>query len=160
MRRKLLPFGAAGLAVLALVGCNKGTEGVTVFAAQLSGANEVPARSTFASGAGGFNLEGGTVTYSIEVHGLPNVTGAHIHSGAAGTNGPIRVNFITVPLTSPVSADDGVLIEGSFTAANVTVITFDQLIEQMRTGNAYLNVHSPTYPGGEIRGQIQVVQQE
>lgn len=160
MRGKHLSMGAVGLALVACVACNKGSEGVTVFAAQLSGSNEVPARATAASGAGGFNLQGGTVTYSIEVHGLHNVTGTHIHSGAAGVNGPIRVNFITVPLTSPVSAGDGVLIEGSFTAADVTVVTFDQLIEQMRTGNAYLNVHSPTYPGGEIRGQIQLVQNE
>jgi hypothetical protein len=160
MRRKLLALGTLGLGLLASVGCNKGTEGVTVFAALLSGANEVPPRATAASGAAGFNLEGGTVTYSIEVHGLPNVIGAHIHSGAAGVNGPIRVRFLDAPVTAPLSAGNGVLIEGSFTAANVTGVTFDQLIEQMRAGNAYVNVHSPTYPGGEIRGQLRVVQQE
>jgi len=160
MRRKLVALGAVGLAPLVLAGCNKGTEGVTVFAAVLSGANEVPPRTTAASGAGGFNLEGGTVTYSIEVHGLPQITGAHIHSAAAGVNGPIRVRFLDAPVTSPLSAGDGILIEGSFTAANVTGVTFDQLIQQMRTGGAYLNVHSPTFPGGEIRGQIQVVQEE
>ena len=66
-------------------------------------------------------------------------------------------------------ATDGVLAEGSFTAANLTGALAGQplsaLIAAMETGNAYLNVHTndgvaPTntgpgdFPGGEIRGDI------
>ncbi|HET9487001.1 MAG TPA: CHRD domain-containing protein [Chryseosolibacter sp.] len=32
--------------------------------------------------------------------------------------------------------------------------TFEDLVERMRTGGAYVNAHTPAYPGGEIRGQI------
>jgi len=31
---------------------------------------------------------------------------------------------------------------------------FDELVAAMRHGVAYVNVHSSTWPGGEIRGQI------
>jgi hypothetical protein len=33
--------------------------------------------------------------------------------------------------------------------------TLDDLLEQMRAGNTYVNVHTKAHPGGEIRGQIE-----
>ncbi len=52
MRRKASLAAALGLGLtLAAAGCNNATEGVTIFEAQLSGANEVPARNTAANGA-------------------------------------------------------------------------------------------------------------
>jgi hypothetical protein len=50
-----------------------------------------------------------------------------------------------------------VLIQGSFTAADVTGITYDQLLTEMRNGNAYANVHTTAFGGGEIRGQIRSI---
>lgn len=154
-----LALGSALALTLALTvgACNDSTSGVTIFQAQLAGTNEVPARSTAASGAAGFNLKDGVFTYSIEVNGLTEIVGAHIHLAAAGVNGPIRVNFYT-GTARPVS--NGVILEGAFTAADISGgVTFDQLVAAMSTGGAYVNVHSPTYPGGEIRGQIQLAQQ-
>ena len=157
MRRNGFLVVALGFALaLTAAGCNDSTSGVTIFQAQLAGSNEVPARSTAASGAAGFNLKDGTFTYSIEVNGLTQIVGAHIHLAAAGVNGPIRVNFYT-GTARPVS--NGVILEGSFTAADITGgVTFEQLVAAMSTGGAYVNVHSPTFPGGEIRGQVQLVQ--
>jgi hypothetical protein len=66
---------------------------------------------------------------------------------------------------------DGVLVEGAFTAANFInqvstgVNTLDEMLELIKAGNAYVNIHTndgitPTntgpgdYPGGEVRGHI------
>jgi hypothetical protein len=51
----------------------------------------------------------------------------------------------------------GTLVEGSFTAANVTGIDFNTLIEELRAGTAYVNFHTTTYPAGEIRGQVRLL---
>jgi len=150
---------AAGLVA---AGCNDATKGIGIYQATLTGSGEVPTRGTPADGAVGFNVEGTTVHYSIETHSITGVTGAHIHSGAAGVNGPIDVALYPRPgvnfSTTPTAGVDGVLFEGSFTAADVYGVSFDTLLSQMRDGNAYANVHTTTFPGGEIRGQIHQLQ--
>lgn len=53
-------------------------------------------------------------------------------------------------------------MQGTLTAANVIgpagqgVATgeFAELVAAMRGGVAYINVHSSTFPGGEVRGQL------
>jgi acyl dehydratase len=160
-RRKLYLF-LSGLSVtafvlsltLGLASCHDASEGQTLWRAGRSGPNEVPARATAAGGSAGFTLDGDRVFFSVEVSQLDNVTMAHIHSGAAGTNGPIRV-FLYGP--TPATSFNGRLAEGSFTAADVTGVTFETLLEQMRTGQAYVNVHTTLYPGGEIRGQTELI---
>jgi hypothetical protein len=155
MHARSLAASAALSALLALSACSKGSDDLTLFQADLSGANEVPARSTGASGRAGFSLDGDRVSYTIEIQGtLRQAFAAHIHSAAAGANGPIRVTLFPGPETGDFS---GVLVSGSFTAANVTGITFEQLLNEMRAGTAYVNVHTRQYTGGEIRGQLRVV---
>ena len=157
-------FGStfAVLVLLSAAACTKGSDNLTIFQATLVGANEVPARGTAADGAVGLNVDGTTVHYTIEVNGITGVTGSHIHSGAAGVNGPIRIALYPRPgvnfATTATGAVNGILIEGSFTSTDVVGVTFDQLVEQMRAGTAYANVHTSTFPGGEIRGQVRLVQ--
>lgn len=159
-------FKVAGLflvaAGLVTAGCNDATEGVAIYQADLTGSGEVPSRSTAAEGKVGFNIEGTTVHYSIETNSITGVTGAHVHSGAAGTNGPIRISLYPRPgvnfSTTPTGGINGILIQGSFTAADVTGISFDALVAELGAGTAYTNVHTSTYPGGEIRGQVRLVQ--
>jgi hypothetical protein len=124
------------------------------FDAVLSPDNEVPPRASAASGVSRLTFDGTTVTYIIQVSNLNNITAAHIHSGAAGANGPVRVGFFAGPATSIAQ---GTLVEGSFTASDVTGIDFNTLLGEMRAGTAYVNVHSTTYPGGEIRGQTRLL---
>ena len=89
------PFSALlGLGLIlgaSSIACDKPAEDASLFQADLSGAGENPARSTPAVGTVGLYVNGNTVDYTIEVHGITNVTGAHIHSGAAGSNGSIRI---------------------------------------------------------------------
>jgi hypothetical protein len=136
-------------------GCNDPTKGQTIFQAQLSGPNEVPPRTSSASGAAGFTLDGNVVHFSVEVEGLGDIIACHIHVGAVGVSGPVRVPLCKG--SPPVGVVNGVLVQGSFTAADVVAISFDDLLNAMRSGNAYVNVHTKVYPAGEIRGQVSLI---
>ena len=142
------------------VGCDKPAEDASIFQADLTGSGEFPARSTAALGTVGLYVNGNTVNYTIEVHGITAVVGAHIHSGASGSNGPIRIALYPGPGVNggpATSAVDGILISGSFEASQVTGVSYDELLNEMRAGTAYANVHTTQYPGGEIRGQVRLV---
>ena len=95
------------------------------------------------------------------MHGITAITGAHIHSGAAGSNGSIRIALYPAPGTNfsatPTGGVDGILIQGSFNSSQVTGVTYDELLSEMRAGTAYANVHTTQYPGGEIRAQVRLV---
>src|SRR5207245_7892361 len=162
--RKYVLF-AASCAVLGLaLGCkDNATKGKEFFQAKLAGVNEVPSRDTAASGTANLVLDGRTVFFSIEVDGVPTspIILSHIHSGAAGVNGPVRVGFFP-PAGSPAGTNVTIrgtttLVQGSWTDTDPVGITFDQLLNEMRAGTAYVNVHSQTFPGGEIRGQVQTI---
>lgn len=134
------------------------------FAAQLSAANETPPVSTMGSGTVALTLNGSTMNYAVYATGLSgNATGAHIHIGPVGQAGPIVVDFAAI---TPPPAGTTTTFAGSFTAANIKnpttpplnppVVTMDDLIAQIRSGNAYFNIHTAAHPGGEIRGQLSV----
>jgi len=141
------------------------------FVAHLSGDEEVPARDTLAQGQAIFHLskDGSELHYKLIVANIENVVASHIHLGPAGVNGPV-VAFLFGPAAPGGGRTDGVLAQGTITAADLVGPLaghpLSDLIEAMRTGNAYVNVHTndgvdPTntgpgdFPGGEVRGQIQ-----
>jgi hypothetical protein len=162
MQRSL--FAVALVLGLTGLGCDSATDDTVFFQAPLAGSNEVPPSGSAASGICGFQLTGDTVSYSIEAHGLRNVIGAHIHVGAAGANGPVRVVLFPFPggppadTANPVASVDGVLRAGTFDNSHVTGgLTFNDIVTAMQSGNAYCNVHTTAFPGGEIRGQIGVI---
>ena len=143
-----------GLAVLA--GCNGDPTGpgTTMYVAQMSGANEVPAIAGGASGTATFTLNGNSLSYTVSVNGLSgNAAASHIHFGAAGANGGIVYPFTaaavqsgqvasgTIDLTQPVSNGSG-------------SISGDSLLTLLNKGLLYTNVHTAANPGGELRGQI------
>jgi hypothetical protein len=129
---------------------------LTFFEAVLSPDNEVPPRASGASGVARFTFDGTTFTYIVLAANFNNYTMGHIHSGAAGVNGPVRVTLLPVQ-TPALSITQGTLVESSFTAANVSGIDFATLMEEMRAGTAYVNFHTTAYPGGEIRGQVRLL---
>jgi hypothetical protein len=159
--RKLVLFAVSCAALAVGLGCKSATKDKEVFQVSLQGTNEVPARATGASGTASFVIDGRTVFYTIEVDGVPTsaIVAAHIHSGAAGVNGPVRVPFFPVPGGPTTMTINGstVLVQGSWTDSDVNGISPDQLLAEMRSGNAYANVHTTINPGGEIRGQLQKV---
>lgn len=150
------------------------------FGTPLSGAEEVmPAGVVNTSNAQGnaifqLSADGASLSYKLIVANIENAFMAHIHRGAAGTNGGIVVWLYpsTAPVAGPVGGGriDGVIAEGTITAANLVNTLQGQplsaLVDLLQTGNAYVNVHTndgvaPTntgpgdYPGGEVRGQVE-----
>ncbi len=125
--------------------------------ALLNGANERPNPvTTSANGAAVFTRSGTSVSYTVTYQGIASIpTGAHIHAPAGLTsNAGVIVDLVKQPQTS----NSGVLT-GTFTATDIRGISgqppiaLDSLMTLLRTGNAYVNVHSSTFPAGEIRGQ-------
>jgi hypothetical protein len=146
----------AVLLAATLGGACSSNDDTEFFDAVLSPDNEVPARASGASGVARLTFDGTTVTFIVLASNFQNYTQGHIHSGAAGVNGPVRV-FLLQFQTPPQSITQGTLVEGSFTAADMVNYDFNTLIEEMRAGTAYVNFHSTLYPGGEIRGQTRLL---
>ena len=124
-----------------------------------------------AQGQAIFRADGNEVEFRLIAANIDNVIMAHIHCAAAGVNGPIRMWLYPVigtsgaPVASGGGAHDGVLASGSFSAAGVTCPGGESLLDAMRGGRTYVNVHTNDgvggintgpgdFPGGEIRGQI------
>src|SRR5262245_26358611 len=91
------------------------------YSAQLTGHEEVPLRETNATGHVTFQLskDGLSLTYKIVVADIQNVTGAHIHLGARGMNGPV-VAMMYGPVRAGGGKKAGVLAEGTITSAILT----------------------------------------
>jgi hypothetical protein len=127
------------------------------FAAQLSGDEEVPPRDTNARGAAIFMLseDGTALQYTLIVANIDNVMASHIHIAPAGVNGPIVAFLFS---GGPTDRVDGVLAQGTITSddliGQLAGMTIDDLVAAINSGNAYVNVHTTEFPGGEIRGQI------
>jgi hypothetical protein len=126
------------------------------FSATLSGADEVPAVTTTASGSATVNIitdsEVNEINYEVTYSGLSgDLAAAHIHLGAVGANGGILLPLVIGP--SPFS---GTLKEADLTPTG-SVTTFAQAIDAIRAGNTYVNLHTAANPGGEIRGQLKPI---
>ncbi len=128
----------------------------------LSGTNQVPAVVTSSRGRASFRLSrsGNALAYTLYVTGIEDPTMAHIHLAAAGKNGPPVVWLYPTKAHAVRSGKvRGLLARGTITAAQLVGPlkgkSLEDLVEQMRAGNTYVNVHTRAHPGGEIRGQIQ-----
>lgn len=130
------------------------------FHAPLSGDAEVPPVETQASGVASLALSDSQteLDFTLVTHGLDDTTMAHIHIGASGENGP-PVVFLFGPEEGGVSRD-GVLAEGTITEDDLIMVAdvFDgsmqSLVDNLRSGDAYVNVHTVENPPGEVRGQV------
>jgi hypothetical protein len=116
------------------------------FQAVLSGANEVSPNTSAAGGYGTVDLstDQTTITVNLNFSGLTTAaTAGHIHGPAgAGTNASVIFPFSGVP-----GATSGSIPTQSF-AISPTQLGY------LRNGLLYMNIHTATYPGGEIRAQL------
>jgi hypothetical protein len=132
------------------------------FRAHLSGGEEVPAADTNAQGQAIFHLNeaGDAIHYKLIVANIDDVRMAHIHLAPAGSNGGVVVwLYPDAPPPQLIEGrTDGILAEGTFTAADLmgdlAGQSISDLVDEIMAGNAYVNVHTIEFGGGEIRGQI------
>jgi hypothetical protein len=172
---KALKIGVVAAMTLTLAAAAMVASAATQFEVRtrLSGYMEVPAISTTANGR--FRAEittGNKIKYRLryaDVEGV-SITQAHIHFGQKDVNGGITVflcsNLGNGPVGTPacpaapgevtgtLTADDMV---GGAAAQGIAAGEFGELRRAIRLGFAYVNIHSETYPGGEARGQLRVI---
>ncbi len=114
-----------------------------MFTANLQGTQQVPSNASTAFGAAIILVD--KLIDSVYLTGAftnlaAAASGAHVHSGSTGTNGPV---FISLDFTAATS--------GTLHAATAVNSANKASILD---GNAYVNVHNASFPGGEIRGQV------
>lgn len=138
--------------------------------ASLSGIQEVPVVSTTGSGRLRLEILSDTrIDYELTYEGMESpVTQAHIHIGQRNVNGGIVLWFCGTqpntpgPTGTPTCTSPSGTFRGSFGPANVQTVATQhfetgnlaEVIDFIRRGLAYGNVHTLQSPGGEIRGQI------
>lgn len=148
----------------------------------MHGYEEVPAISTEANGVFRASISRGgeeiryTLVYNGPFNAAPGtttpgtVTQSHIHLGQLSVNGGVSVFLCgttgfqppaPVP-AAPTCPAPGTPVSGVLTAANVIgpagqgiqAGEFAELVRAIRAGATYVNVHTTTHTGGEIRGQL------
>lgn len=167
---------AVGVAVLGVAGV--GTAAIahdrSRFGASLTGYEEIPTLSTQGGGTFQASINRGKdeIRYTLSYHGpfdaVPaggTVTQAHIHLGARAFSGGVAAflcsNLGNGPAGTPSCPAEG-MVSGTITPAQVVgpagqgiaAGEFAELVRALRAGAAYANVHTTTFPAGEIRGQI------
>ena len=122
-------------------------EGPLTFTAHLTGAAEAPGPGD-ADGSGHatirINYGQGRLCWWIRVSDITlPATGAHIHGAPAGVPGPVVVG-----LSAPSSKG------ASSGCSTVDKDLLKAIIENPE--NYYVNVHNSDYPGGAVRGQLEL----
>jgi hypothetical protein len=132
-------FAIGALLVLFLSLSSLASAQITLIA-RLTGAQETPPTTSTGQGLAVLTLDASHthLTYDLAVSGLVDITASHIHRGAVGVAGPV-----VIPITA-----------GPFTYASDTVAVTPDVVDDLLSGNMYVNVHTAANPGGEIRGQV------
>jgi hypothetical protein len=142
--------------------------------ALLKGFNEVPANSTLAKGEFKATINGeDSISFELTYSDLTaDALFAHIHLGQKNVNGGVMIFFCDNRLQPQPGAAKcplrGGTVTGTVTAADVigpagqgvSAGEFAKVLQAIRAGVTYANVHSSKFPGGEIRGQVKVVREE
>lgn len=127
-----------------------------IFRAELSGKREVPRVKTPAKGTLKLVLSGPEVIFVLDVDGITSPMAANIHQGRKGENGPPVAGLFGGP--TRMGAFSGILAEGMISEKSLLGElrgkTLADLVRLIKSGNAYVNILTETYPAGEIRGQI------
>ena len=161
MRRLTFLIAGIGLALVVAAPAVIG-DSDQVFRASLNGYLEVPSISTTSRGSFFAEIKGNTIRYRLNFRDLgTDSLFSHIHFARPDVNGSIAA-FLCGGGDKPACPVRGGTVTGVIDAADVigpaergiAAGEFAELVRAMRNGATYVNVHSVTYPGGEIRGNI------
>ena len=168
MYRKVLIVGASVLDAVMMLAQG----GPSQFHANLKSTNEIPAVSSTATATftGTLQNNGTELAYEFDYSGLSGApTQAHIHFGQNFANGAI-VYWICGSSTNPPQGGTvticpqtkdgkvtGIMRPVNILAAGTQGISagdFTKILDAIREGNSYVNIHTAQSPGGEARGQL------
>lgn len=109
----------------------------------LTGAGEVPGPGD-PNGSGKalltLNPDKGEICFDISVHNIKEATSAHLHEGAAGMSGDVKIQ-----LDAPKSGSS----KGCKPVDSALLKTIAE-----KPDVYYLNIHNADFPNGAIRGQL------
>jgi hypothetical protein len=164
----LIPVVAVGLMITlavgsyALAGGSGDTGKSFVKADDMTGYQEDASVSSTGIGHFSARIEDDAISYTLSYSDLEGgtVLFAHIHFSKRDANGGVAA-FLCGGGTKPPCPQSGT-VEGVITPTDVVGPatqgiepgSFAELVAAIRTGNAYANLHTTRWPGGEIRGQI------
>lgn len=167
LRLAIMVAVVAGLAVVVTTAIAGGDKNIRE---RLTGYEEDPlALST--AGTGTFSAwideSGEQISYRLSYDSLEgSVTQAHIHFGGRAQSGGIIVflcsNLPSPPPGTPACPVPSGSVSGTLDAGDVIGPagqgidpgSFGELVDAVRAGATYANVHSSKYPAGEIRAQL------
>ncbi len=128
--------------------------------AALSGGEETPAPGVLTGAVGTatvtVDVARTQVIVELQILNLPNnSTAGHIHVGPEGIAGPVVLDFA---FPTGRTGDFGLVFRlnrADFRARpEIGIHTIEDAIDAIVNGNAYVNVHTTAFPGGELRGQL------
>jgi len=166
MRKLALLATALGATALVFVGASvarSGDDNGKKFA--LTGYQETPSISTAARGQLRLRVNDTQLRYRLAYEGLEGggTPVAHLHLGERHTAGGI-IAWLCGGGGKPACPAASGTVEGTIAAADVLGPAaqgiapgqFNEVVRALRAGAVYANVHTATYAGGEIRGQVRV----
>ena len=169
MRKLLFAAVIGGSLLVALVAGSfavaKNGNGGSKARAHLEGYSETPSISTLARGEfrAKINKQSNTIDYTLTYSGIEGVAAnvAHIHLGQRHTAGGVSAFLCgggDKPPCPPISGSVTGIIDALDVVGpipqGILATEMAELIRAIKAGATYVNVHSTTYPNGEIRGQI------
>jgi len=113
----------------------------------LAGANEVPAADPADHGHAVIRVRGTQVCFAESWTHLTTPMASHIHAGAAGVAGPVKIALFTGAIPASISALTGCTTSDAATLAAI----------KANPGSFYVNIHTPLFPAGAGRGQLRRV---
>ncbi|WP_433182071.1 CHRD domain-containing protein [Actinoallomurus sp. CA-150999] len=140
---------AGAYAYASSTGSDTSGEAPVYLVASLQGRNEVPGTKGPVGGDRDgqavevLRIKGDKVSYTVRWKGITAPTEGHVHAGAAGVNGAVKIELFDKPRSGHV--------------AHGTVKVRDKkLLAALRTdpGSFYTNLHTAQFPGGAVRGQF------
>jgi hypothetical protein len=119
----------------------------TIYVATLAGANEVPAADAADRASVVIRVTGTQVCFAENWSHLTGPTASHIHAGAAGAAGPVKVPLFAGAIPAGIDAITGCTTSDAATLAAI----------KAAPGSFYANIHTPLFPAGAARGQLHLV---
>lgn len=130
----------------------RGQSGIVQLRADLSGIQQSPPLDSAGDGDAWMILDANQEQIDVVLNyaDVADTIAAHIHLGKPGENGPIQLNLSTDAFASP--------LEVSLTEADILmgapIADFADVVGALISGETYINLHSTSNPGGELRGQV------